>query len=410
MLVFAQTERSSLFDYAYIWTKKTTSRQAVKYAYLVVCVILLACCSMPANAGQSILESDGIANFKDFAVVADHWLQPCNEPNWCGGSDFDVSGEVNLVDLEFLADCWLSDICELLYLDCFTTTGSVKALALADNLLLVGTGTALVSVDISTPSNPGTLDQIVLSDIITDIEIRGDIAYVAADDQGLFIVDISDPCNLSELGSCPAVGAFLDLDVVDNYVYVADHAEKLIIIDASDPCSPEYVRTVLLASYGHGVAASGDGRVYLSSGNSSKGCLTVVNATNPQQAAKEGETCLLAPYPVQSNTAYHNNFAYVLSPNKLEIVDVTASSSPYIASFVEIDHGYDIRIDGDSNTAFIASKGEGLVLVDVTDPANPLKLTAYTLLGDGYSLDTDDTLVCIGLFSGQVQIFRKVCW
>ena len=52
---------------------------------------------------------DGVINFRDFAVLADRWLEDsCSQGNnWCNGADLTSDMNVNMSDIAFLADCWL---------------------------------------------------------------------------------------------------------------------------------------------------------------------------------------------------------------------------------------------------------------------------------------------------------------
>lgn len=53
------------------------------------------------------LNNDGIVNSEDFAILANHWVEPCSDPDWCGGADFDRSEQVDFEDLRYMADNWL---------------------------------------------------------------------------------------------------------------------------------------------------------------------------------------------------------------------------------------------------------------------------------------------------------------
>ncbi|NIN33959.1 MAG: hypothetical protein GTO60_02115, partial [Gammaproteobacteria bacterium] len=52
---------------------------------------------------------DGIVNFRDFAIVADRWLEEdCSQVNaWCQGADLTSDTYVDMRDVAFMADCWL---------------------------------------------------------------------------------------------------------------------------------------------------------------------------------------------------------------------------------------------------------------------------------------------------------------
>jgi predicted outer membrane repeat protein len=59
----------------------------------------------------SDFNNDGIVNFKDFAILANYWMDyVCVEPDWCEGCDFDHSGLVDLNDLRKFAENWLAGV------------------------------------------------------------------------------------------------------------------------------------------------------------------------------------------------------------------------------------------------------------------------------------------------------------
>jgi len=57
------------------------------------------------------LAYNGVINFRDFAVLADRWLnKDCSETNiWCQGADITLDTRVDFKDIAFLADCWLAE-------------------------------------------------------------------------------------------------------------------------------------------------------------------------------------------------------------------------------------------------------------------------------------------------------------
>ncbi len=70
-----------------------------------------------------------------------------------------------------------------------------------------------------------------------DLEIVGDLLYVADDTAGLRIIDFTDPAQPVEVGAFPT-GQAQDLTVVEGRVYVAAVGDGLRIIDVSDPATP----------------------------------------------------------------------------------------------------------------------------------------------------------------------------
>lgn len=53
------------------------------------------------------LSGDYFINFKDFSLLALHWMESCSEPNWCEGSDLNQDTIVDYNDLEIICRDWL---------------------------------------------------------------------------------------------------------------------------------------------------------------------------------------------------------------------------------------------------------------------------------------------------------------
>jgi hypothetical protein len=97
-------------------------------------------------------------------------------------------------------------------------------------------------IDVSNPALPvelGALDT-PGGAATHDVEVVGDLAYVAAGYAGLRVIDVSDPTGPVGLGAIWAVEA-RDVEVVGDLAYVADGGYgvyKLRVIDVSEPAFP----------------------------------------------------------------------------------------------------------------------------------------------------------------------------
>jgi hypothetical protein len=70
---------------------------------------------------QGDIDTDGIVDFTDFAILAAQWLDStCSDPYWCDEGDIDKSGAVDITDLDLLTQNWL--------IDCHQTPGDPRCL------------------------------------------------------------------------------------------------------------------------------------------------------------------------------------------------------------------------------------------------------------------------------------------
>lgn len=82
----------------YAWKILATDGQAISESPLWVFS------TKPPNPD---LSGDYFINFKDFSLLALHWMESCSEPNWCEGSDLNQDTVVDYNDLEIICRDWL---------------------------------------------------------------------------------------------------------------------------------------------------------------------------------------------------------------------------------------------------------------------------------------------------------------
>ena len=92
-----------------------------------------------------------------------------------------------------------------------------------------GSGTVLSILDITNPSAHLKIGEVYLPDLILDIFIQGDFAYVADEEAGLQIINISDPENPVEAGFYETPGRATGVWVSGDYIYIADNECGLCI-------------------------------------------------------------------------------------------------------------------------------------------------------------------------------------
>jgi len=216
------------------------------------------------------------------------------------------------------------------------------------------------------------------------------MAYIANAEDGLVILDVSDPSNPLEAGSCPLENA-QNVIVVDDIAYVIEQGQvedgtalndRLVLIDIKTPSAPrilgEYTPESGFAHQTLSNMAVSDQMVYLTLSDR----LIVVDVSVPSQPVTAGE------FSFSSNISSPGvvvvaGIAY-LQANQLHVVDVRIPAEP-----VEIggsDTGWGASIAVQNQIAYIASWDSGLIILDISDPAKPIKLGQYLELVGNYDL------------------------
>jgi len=218
-----------------------------------------------------------------------------------------------------------------------------------------GTG-ALKAIDVSDPSAPVTLGEINTADAALDVEIEGDLAYVAAGRDGLRVFDVSTPGAPFSAGGLALPGSTAKLKVIGATAYVIDQGiatkapRKLRIIDASQPANPVELGALEFPQVSH----------------------FLISCENP-------------------DIAVIDKLAYVVCRD-LYVVDVSNPVQPVLISttLMGYDYGESIYVTGD--LAYIGGDLQSsLSVFDISDPTLPTEVGSVE--GGGRALRVEDGLM-----------------
>ena len=88
---------------------------------------------------------------------------------------------------------------------------------------LLGSGGALLVLDITDPANPNLVSSIVTPSVVRGLAATGNLALVANDEAGLRVIDISDPTDPVEVGFYDTPGVAQGVAMKDDLALVADY-------------------------------------------------------------------------------------------------------------------------------------------------------------------------------------------
>lgn len=296
-----------------------------------------------------------------------------------------------------------------------TVVGSVAVseglndLALTGDFVIGVNLTGLLVFDVSTPQLPLQIASLPLPDGFR-VRLDGHVAYVSSDAGGLQVVDISDFHNPVLMGSYDTPGSTAAVSVAGSYAFLGQSTDGLVITDVSDPNSvqvagqsgggvagetlligdhlyvtdwytpalrvfdvsdltkPVEVGAILdftaadLATDGLHLFAtrfSVDTQLYY---------LHVFDLTNPASPV-ELSTMPVSHHVLELEYANGHLFAPEFYDTGLHIINVTDPTNPFEDAFYPVDWSEDIWIQGDY--AYVTAFHEGLIVLDISDPANP---------------------------------------
>jgi hypothetical protein len=109
--------------------------------------------------------------------------------------------------------------------------GDAHAVAVSGTTVYLGSGSALLVVDVSDPAMPDVVGEANLLGLVNGIALSGAYAYVAADSFGLRVVDVSNPAAPVEVGFYDTPGVAM-VSPSPQYAYAADGDSGLRAVDA----------------------------------------------------------------------------------------------------------------------------------------------------------------------------------
>ena len=270
----------------------------------------------------------------------------------------------------------------------YTMLGQSRRVRAAGHLAYVATEYGLNIVDVSDPSAPSLAGFYSMTGGVSDVQIVGNLAYVAAgsSDQtsspghlGFQVLDVSNPAAPILVGSCDTPEYPVSLQVVGNLAFLADFDFGLLVVDISNPASPTLIGSYDPPGRALGVYVVGT-IAYLSGAG-----LQVIDVSNPSTPVPIG-SCDTPGIGVGVQVV--GSFAFIATYDSLQVVDVSTPASPtLIGSYDPASTGlrystrsqsaYDVQVVG--SYAFLAAGSAGLVVVDVSNPSLPTLAGTYTV-------------------------------
>jgi hypothetical protein len=265
------------------------------------------------------------------------------------------------------------------------TPGDAQRVMVSGDYAYVADGFKILTVtDISYPSNPTVVFNYCdkyewpVGGFASDLDIKGNYVYIAADGLGLMIINITNPLDPDSVGVCDTWQA-KGVAISGDYAYVADLYAGMKVIDISNPANP-----FIAASNDPGgsfkCVAVTDSFSYFGGEVGGIGRITVFEIFEPSSPA------LIRTIDIDSecrDIVLNDGLAYVASREGFEVLDISDPGSPEILSSCrafEGNYGWDTNygIDADANYAYVANYSKGLLILEPylgsttdSDPTTP---------------------------------------
>ncbi len=279
------------------------------------------------------------------------------------------------------------------------TTGLAAAEMVAgDGVVYVAGGATFWTADVSNPEHPEVAGTIGLSHALEHVVREGDRAYVFGEDV-LTVIGMSDPSAPVERGSLGISGN--DIAVQGEHVIVAQSA-ILVFVNVSDPDAPEERGAVAgptLPSYGFppgyehivadGLTVYTGHSYYLPPDGGLGGGHIFHQLSPPDDAIVTTVTTPTAIGEFVVEGLQGTAMAQSLE-GELYVFDLSAPTDPELIGYVATSGNHTSHARR-GNLACLASRDEGLAIVDLSDP------TAPTIVGTDVSEPAADVAMSPGI-------------
>ncbi len=244
-----------------------------------------------------------------------------------------------------------------------TASWPINGIAVKDDYVVLA-AVDLMVLDVGDPSNPTYLAATLESDFPQDVQISGVHAFVAAGNLGLQVIDISAPADPTIVGQYPGYGV-TDVDVHGNTLYLRDLVQGAVFLDVTDPTNPTYLGETNPGVFVSRVEAEGNIL-----------CLTdILRSVFTIDVTLPSAPIVLGRMPMAfspRSMVIHGPHVYIANGALLEVLDIAnpRSPSPVGAASHSVFTDQIASIPG---FALLASRAEGLEIMDCRDPSAPFR-------------------------------------
>jgi len=331
---------------------KRTFKRCISIGFLIICVSgiifpikTVYAASNPTGIMNKISDIlDGVAN--DIIVEDSIAYIACGKGGLKIYNVSDPNNPLFINELDEIGDIWGIDLQDVY-------------------VYLVGTQGLLI-IDISNPEDLHIIGSYnkPQEKLHLEVQVEGDVAFIADYFQGLLIINISDVQNPERISKFWDFCYYRDLYVRDPYVYLIDEYDFGIdIVNVSDLLHPSKVGSFRdTGSFSEDIFVNGD-ICYVADSSEE---LEIVNISDPVHPVRVGT------YNQPILTVFATNTHAFISTiyGAFKILDITNPSSPVQISSLNQESGQEIWLS-DSIVYLTQNWLEGISIIDVSTPSSP---------------------------------------
>jgi hypothetical protein len=278
----------------------------------------------------------------------------------------------------------------------------IRAVTVSGNQAYVANGTTLNVYNLSNPASPALISSVSIVSVVNDIAVAGDHLYATAGID-LRVVDISNPASPVIISSHRDTNGnrFADIALEGEHAYLLPapySSTALVAFDISAPADP-----VLLGrspinegafSLPTGVAVSG-GYALIATSHVSR--LSVVSVQDPSLPTYVES---LPGVSGSNSLTVVGERSYTVNYDSLSIQDISNPAAPMDLGSVSLSSSTNLDVVVNGAYAFVAGGRNGVIITDISDPAQPTVLSRLSLGQQVGTLETAGSYVYASVKNG----------
>lgn len=240
-------------------------------------------------------------------------------------------------------------------------------------------------IDVSNPANPTRIGA-YLGREISGVAVAGNHAFVTSP-TGVLTLDVTAPANPQRFAVLPTSSWWSNaLPTSMNFIYQPDPNEGWLVHDASNPAAPKLIGGYkTIASVNRAIVSGNLACVLHRTNTTQNDLIAIADISNPAIPVQVGAYVPEGVYPnltvsgsrlvIGASGNYQNN---ALVRAGIEVVDISNPAAPKRLSYSRTNSPiYTVALKDD--LAFAAAGPEGLLILDLSDPANPQKKASLSI-------------------------------
>lgn len=259
-------------------------------------------------------------------------------------------------------------------------------------------------IDISDPKNP-VEKSVFYKSFVGKCFVNGNYAYLATSGSGLIIVDISNPASPTQVGQNFSTATVIrNVVVINDYAFAACADKDFCIFNVTNKSAPTLTSQLNLPGEQSDAVYVNENFAYVVDQDSGLFVVDISNVSSPQVKGRFKEKNYW-DYSEFDDVIVSGNYAFVSSIQNLHIIDITDKTKP-----VQIKR-QDIPAAGrklflKSDLLFLAANTDGVVVFNISDPANPKKVGSFVTPDLAFSVFVNDNKIFVADYNAGLRILQ----